>query len=411
MEQCGFPTLPTILVWKKDSRETLARDSYHIWHNSPADEPGILVDNGVDEMQETNRQCDTSHEATQRPSVPLEAEKIRALDHEARRLAKQGYWGPDAWTVNSEILRLDSGNLAALNRFGRCHEEVGDLQSAREYYSRALRAHPEGTVAKKALGRITRRLKEGQKKTKERAERQRRREEASFQHAQRKAQDEARRRVEWQRRQEEASRRVGAITSFKEARDLGVMSSKARPKDYALAIAALQRAYRLDPRRKVKPGEAPDPGLFVVPTRLAAVYREIGQTRKARELYEWVLKRQESRYARVGLAAVLEDEGKSTEALALYEEVLERSPNDSYALKGIARSLSKLGRIDEAIEAYESAATKGDTQKDTAFAVDGLQKIRVRLADQGQEAKARRVGDALRRLGAEARDYELLPEP
>jgi tetratricopeptide (TPR) repeat protein len=79
------------------------------------------------------------------------------------------------------------------------------------------------------------------------------------------------------------------MTNFEEAYALGVTTSKASPPNYPLAIVAFSKAYRLDPRRKVKPGSKPDPGLFEVPTRLAAAYRLNGQLDKAQKMYEWVL--------------------------------------------------------------------------------------------------------------------------
>ena len=87
-------------------------------------------------------------------------------------------------------------------------------------------------------------------------------------------------------------------TDFEEAYALGVAASKAPSPNYAVAIAAFKRAYTLDPRRRVSPGRKPDPGLFEVPTRLAAVYRLNGQAYEAQKMYEWVLSRYDSRFAR-----------------------------------------------------------------------------------------------------------------
>ncbi len=130
-------------------------------------------------------------------------------------------------------------------------------------------------------------------------------------------------------------------------------ASKASSPDYAVAIAAFKKAYKRDPRRKVRSGKNPDPGLFEVPTRLAAAYRLNGQLYEAQKMYEWVLERQDSRFARVGLAAVHEDNRKHVQALKLYESVLDRHPRDPYALRGAARTLASLGRAEEATEAYE----------------------------------------------------------
>jgi predicted Zn-dependent protease len=157
------------------------------------------------------------------------------------------------------------------------------------------------------------------------------------------------------RRTEEKFRAVERMTDFEEAYTLGLTTSKSSPPNYPLAIVAFSKAYRLDPRRKVKPGRKPDPGLFEVPTRLAAAYRLNGQLDKAQKMYEWVLEHHDNRFARVGLAAVHEDNGKYVEALKLYQSVLDRYPSDSYAMRGMAKTLARLGRGEEAREAYKKA--------------------------------------------------------
>lgn len=160
---------------------------------------------------------------------------------------------------------------------------------------------------------------------------------------------------ERRRRLGEELRGVERLTDFEKAYDLGITASKASPPNYPLAIAAFSKAYRLDPRRKVKPGRKPDAVLFEVPTRLAAAYRLNGQLYEAQTMYEWVLERHDNRFARVGLAAVHEDNGKHVQALRLYESVLDRYPRNAYALRGLARTLASLGRGEEAREAHEKA--------------------------------------------------------
>ena len=154
---------------------------------------------------------------------------------------------------------------------------------------------------------------------------------------------------------EEERRAVEWLTDFEEAYALGISASKASPPNYPLAIAAFSKAYRLDPRRKVRAGQKPDPGLFEVPTRLAAAYRLNKQPHEAQKMYEWVLEHHDNRFARVGLAAVHGDEGRHTKALRLYESVLADDPHNRYALRGLARTLANLGRRKEAREAYEKA--------------------------------------------------------
>lgn len=96
----------------------------------------------------------------------------------------------------------------------------------------------------------------------------------------------------------------------------------------------------------MRPGRKPDPGLFEVPTRLAAAYRLNGQPYEAQKMCEWVLEHHD----KVGLATVHEDEGKHVKALRLYESVLADDPQNRYALKvacayivGIYCSLRLLG--------------------------------------------------------------------
>ena len=162
------------------------------------------------------------------------------------------------------------------------------------------------------------------------------------------------------RRTEEESRAVERLTAVEEAYALGMDAIKTSPPNYPLAIAAFSKAYRLDPRRKVRAGQKPVPGLFEVPTRLAAAYRQNGQHYEARKMYEWVLEHHDNRFARVGLAAVHADEGRHAKALGLYESVLADDPNNRYAWRGAARALGSLGRSEEAREAYGKALLASD---------------------------------------------------
>ncbi len=173
-------------------------------------------------------------------------------------------------------------------------------------------------------------------------------------------------------------------------------ASKASSPDYAVAIAAFKKAYKRDPRRKVRSGKNPDPGLFEVPTRLAAAYRLNGQLYEAQKMYEWVLERQDSRFARVGLAAVHEDNRKHVQALKLYESVLDRHPRDPYALRGAARTLASLGRAEEATEAYERAA--GENGRNSAAIILALEKMREELERKGEKDRAQHVDLAIGRL-------------
>jgi tetratricopeptide (TPR) repeat protein len=108
-------------------------------------------------------------------------------------------------------------------------------------------------------------------------------------------------------RQAEKVAAVEQLTNFDEAHALGVAASDASSPDYPLAIAAFKKAYRLDPRRKVKSGSKPEPGLFEVPMKLAAAYKRNGQFYESQKMYEWVLKHHDSRVAKTELALLHED--------------------------------------------------------------------------------------------------------
>ena len=188
--------------------------------------------------------------------------------------------------------------------------------------------------------------------------------------------DQARAAKEASKREEEKLAAVEQLTDFAEAHALGVAASSAPSPDYPLAIAAFKKAYRLDPRRKVRSGSKPEPGLFEVPMKLAAAYRLNGQFHESQKMYEWVLKHHDSRIARTELAAVREERlalaavraarekglalaaehevnCKRSEALKLYKELVRSDPHDTSALRGVARMLDKLGRGVEAREAYD----------------------------------------------------------
>ncbi len=155
------------------------------------------------------------------------------------------------------------------------------------------------------------------------------------------------------KREEEKFAAVEQLTDFAEAHALGLDASNAPSPDYPLAIAAFKKAYRLDPRRKVRSGEKPDPGLFEVPTKIAAAYRLNGQFHEAQKMCEWVLGHYDSRIARMELATLHEVNCKRSEALKVYKELVHSDPHDMRALRGVARMSDKLGRGVEAREAYD----------------------------------------------------------
>lgn len=254
---------------------------------------------------------------------------LEALIREAVLLGQRGEWGPQGIRLNTRILEGDPNNLGALIRRGRCYLEQDDYPAAKRDYSRALQINPANIVARSGLSKV----KAGW--------------DAAFQRAERRA---AKKRAE-----AEELRRVEALTSSEEARRAGIAASDREPPNYTLAIAAFRRAYRIDPRRKRKPGGRPPPELFEVPTRLARVYRKSRQLDQAQKTYEWILQHHDSVPAKVGLAAVYEDRRRHRIALKLYEEVLDQDPRNPAALRGMARTLASLDRTEEAVRAYNKA--------------------------------------------------------
>ncbi len=245
---------------------------------------------------------------------------MEALAEKARRLGrpKKADKRREAIRANTQILESDADNLPALTRRGLCHLDQGDLGAAKEDLARALKLYPGSAIVREALRKVERGWDGWRGRELERARDTRSRAEAAKKKAEEAKREKERERAEAERLAE-ALRRVEATTSFDEAYGIGVEASK---KDDAsnrrLAIAALKKAYRIDPRRKVRPGEEPDPGLFEVPVRLAAVYRRAGMLYEAEKMYGWVLERLDSPPAKTGLAAVHEDRGGHLKALELY---------------------------------------------------------------------------------------------
>ena len=323
------------------------------------------------------------------PTDGLEGARRRAL-----ALAHKNDWGVDALEANEEILQQTPNDFQALVRRGQCHERQDDFPAAREDFLRALEIKPGNGYVEEALGRI----EDGWEGAQERAEkaRERRRAQAAKREREARAQaekEEARKRAREARQRAEESRaeelrRVEVMEDFEEAYRVGVAASKGAHPDPPLAIAALRRAWKLDPGRERIP----------VLNRLAAVYRKDGQLDLARRTYEWVLERHDNRYSRVGLAAVYEDLGRHGDALEQYETVLERYPEDSHALRGMARTLASLGRTDEAIDAYHRAARAGGDDRERSEAVAGLRKMLQEARRAGDTGRAEWIDSVLWRL-------------
>ncbi len=170
------------------------------------------------------------------------------LMYEAKRLGQRGEWGPNATSVNSRILELDPDNLAALTRRARCFFEQDDYPAAKKDYEKALQIYPGSKLVKEALAKIDRGWDAARERMQRRAAK-------------------ARESIKRKRVQAEKLRKVEVTTSFEEARNMGIEAPGSESPNYPLAIAAFKKAYELDPRRKLRPGETPPSGLFEIPTR------------------------------------------------------------------------------------------------------------------------------------------------
>jgi thiol-disulfide isomerase/thioredoxin len=113
-------------------------------------------------------------------------------------------------------------------------------------------------------------------------------------------------------------------------------------------------------------------------------------------------------------ATVLEAQGKRDEALAAIRKVVAEDPDNQAALVSLAEELQRLGRTDEAIDAYvgAEAAFEGDKVDGTALrdlyrkqhgSLDGLDQ---RL-ETARAASLRRIALDSRRVDAQAPDWEL----
>lgn len=328
---------------------------------------------------------------------------IRLLEERAKRLGRAGEWGALALGVNSWILEVEPDNVGALTRRARCNVALDEYAAAKADYERALALGPGSRMQREDLERGLAGVEEGFEEAEGRAKRRR-------ETAERREAEAERARARVRRRAEKRARllaEIGEIAGFEEARALGSLyaggyrgggepgRTHAVGVDLELAEAALRRAWEIDPRRK-GPAGLRDPGLYEVPTRLAGVFRAKGELARAAATYEWVLAREESSYARVGLAAVRQDQGRPGEALALYEGVLEDNPDDVYALRGIARTLANLERVEESVAAYERAAGLSGDEAQRSRA--GLGRLRAELRRAGRTAEAEAVARALGRL-------------
>lgn len=320
----------------------------------------------------------------------MRLEELRSM---AIQFGRNAEYGRRAIEANTRILEMAPGDVAALNRRGRCYYERGAYEVAKADYEQALSLHPSSTVARKYLQKI-----EWKISGRELGATMREREHAAARTRRRLADDRAQRRrqqAEVRRRQKEAEKarmlaedlqEVEGLNSFVEARSLGVAARGGRHPNYPLAIAAFRRAFELDRRR------------YDVLTMLAATYRAYKQPMKAEKVYRWLLNREESMVAKTGLAAVYADMGKPVKARELYEEVLHREPANSYALMGLGRTLYQLGFPEQAAKTFEKAAEFAEGRENVHKAVIELRKVRETYQESGDVDRAEWIDSVLDRL-------------
>jgi tetratricopeptide (TPR) repeat protein len=77
----------------------------------------------------------------------------RQLGEEARKAAFEGNW-EDAVTLNLQIIDRFQKDADAFNRLGRAYISLGNLDEAKEAYSKALRADPANLIARRNLQRL-----------------------------------------------------------------------------------------------------------------------------------------------------------------------------------------------------------------------------------------------------------------
>lgn len=77
----------------------------------------------------------------------------RQLGEEARKAAFEGSW-ENAVSLNQQIIEQFEKDADAYNRLGRAYISLGNLDEAKDAYSKALRADPANLIARRNLQRL-----------------------------------------------------------------------------------------------------------------------------------------------------------------------------------------------------------------------------------------------------------------
>jgi tetratricopeptide (TPR) repeat protein len=77
----------------------------------------------------------------------------RQLGEDARKAALDGNW-ENAVTLNQQIIDQFDKDAEAFNRLGRAYISLGNLDEAKDAYSKALRADPANLIARRNLQRL-----------------------------------------------------------------------------------------------------------------------------------------------------------------------------------------------------------------------------------------------------------------
>lgn len=279
-------------------------------------------------------------------------------------MAGSDRWDREAEELNGQIIELDPENFPALYRRGLCRIKVGEIAGAVEDLSKVVSLKPNVPLYERKLEEARGRLD-------------------NLQAAEERA------RVRKERR--ERMRRISNLESYSEAMEIARALRAPENPDLELAAAAFSRAWELEPG---------DP---VAPTQLAQTYRSRGELHEALSTYQGVLKRHDSRFAKVGLAAVLCDLHRYAPAARLCASVLKEKPDDVPALHTAGRAFAGLDMDEKATRAFARAAEISTSAGNPVAkqSISGLNKLRDKYRRTRDTQMASWISSLLERLDAD----------